>query len=334
MEYLFNLLSEMVVSLSDYLQGEGGQKLTDSLISFSYFVTDVLIFFFESVLPPILDTIGFAFRTAETAIRATTPAFVFIFTEMLPGLLRGIERQFTAIGDYIQNIIDDFAAIFNSENPIQFANSFTNVSVSLSGFVLSTIDNILSTIMDVFAIDDLLGVEDGTLVSEMLSDLFSSLSEKFIDFVSNVRDAFVEKIDEITDYIMSLDPLELIIDKIQMFVNSIVDLIPTPADILNGIRGFVTDIPLIPDAVRDRLLGVGTVQASEIQSPATVVPGAIREIQAREELTRELNMIINTPQTQVQPRQTPGISRPSGVPRTSPNMTPSDRVLYGFGELR
>jgi hypothetical protein len=336
MKYFADLLSEIVISISDYLQGEGGQQLTAALMDFANFVTDVLIFFFEDVLPPILNTIGFLFRTAEKTLRAMTPAFVFIFAEMFPGMLRAIESIFTDIFGFVDDTIASFTNLFNSDNPIQFASNYADLSSNLGGFLLSTFDNILTFFADIFTIDTALGFEQGTRVSEMLSYMMENIRDYINNFIHNVTESFSTKINEAIEWITNIDPLNMIIDKIQSFITAIVDLIPTPRDIIDFIRSSIDEDSMIGGFILDKLSGlIPEASATVIEAIPNDRPArTVAELEAVRELTQQLNFTsIQAPSAPSAPPSR-GASRPSGVPRTTPRMTPSDRVLYGHGQVR
>ncbi|PCJ96835.1 MAG: hypothetical protein COA52_01090 [Hyphomicrobiales bacterium] len=336
-------------------------SITDGLKIVSDFVSDALIFFFGDLLPPILDSLGGLFKIAILAVKNLYKLAKIV----IPPLATGLKELVTDVATTIGALADHLGDLFNAESFVEILMAVGDIATDLAIFVLNMVDNALTTLFKVLSLDKVIGLKDGESIVERIArfmgDVWNGITNKIDEFDAAVRKAFTDTYNDLSSFIESINPVTFIKEKIVALVDLLKDLIPSVDDIKAAIKDTIKSIPLIGETLHDTIYGEDPIEKAskkavtiqeETKNPFNFDSrwnGSdgknIHTENNMEDLMKSLSNLSdglnNTPviiqnniAAPVAPQSSASTdSRVSGVARTTPQMTPSDRHLYGSNHL-
>lgn len=315
--------SEVSISFLDMVKGLTG------------FMADTVIFFFKNILPPALQMMGFAFKLAIGVIKEIwmfvsylTPAFVSLFSNL--------------VGDtvlYFQRLAEAFGNIFGENADYSsIVLGITQLMDAIVLQVLNVFDSILTFFSDALGISNLVGLMPGEKISEGVTRLFDYL----VGAVSGWVDTFVGYLQEAIQFWADYNPVLILTRKISEFVGYIVGLIPNGdqlkamiSDAIKEVPGgdwilknvFGSDTPtqdlsaLGGKAGLNSMDNVETEQSKILDAKIAALKEAVKADQANMQ-----TIIVQDNSSKSVSGGSGGRSRAVGNARTSPILTPQERI--------
>jgi len=339
-----NEIAPRFKKMMDYLNGPDGAGIIEGIKSFGKFLTDVLIFLFGTVLPPILDAIGLLLYGVIETIKALWPEiknvteavldfgmnFINTLVDFIRGLFSGISDLWAA-GDTKKTFGEQLSLL---------GSGLEKIVGSLIKFIFGWYDNIISFWTSFVGIDDMVGMH-GAKASEMVAALFSYIGSKIEEFSKWVHDTITGAFDKTIQYIRDFDIIGKVKDKLSQFADAILSVIPSWEDIKSIIRSAAESLS-IPSSVIDTLIGSDqpNQQPMPISAAQNIAPktGAraqyLQRVEENSTRGRGDSAPVNVNNISVAQSPARAASRPQGgqlwggAVTTQPT-TPIDRYLYG-----
>lgn len=291
-----NVLMPIVEAFRPLL-GDGG--FMGALDKFASFVNETVLFFFEKVLPPVLDGIGFVLKKVTEGIMYVLIPAITLVLDIVTGII-----------DYVMNQVESFKKLVNGEISVgEFLVEFaTNLISAVSGFLQS----IVKFLGELVSFDKLAAYADQftTWITQMVTNIMTGIGDWVMGAISS-----------------GIDVAGIIKDKVLAMVYAIADLIPSPSDIGNWIADNTTgrlskwwngegEAPVIEPSVEPRV--------SEVMREAANIPppAASNTVIIAPTTTNNVSNVSSTA------GRSSG-SVPKGIPNTNPPMSRFEGKIYG-----
>jgi hypothetical protein len=321
-----------VEAFNEWWNSSGPADIDRYITNFTDIFIDGLNILFRDILPPIFDLV-------TQAIKAISPVLEFIgniakelinsATIILPAVFRGFLRLFEDIIVFIQDLLPALKQIFAPESFGDFYMGIENLIGSLVKFIFNTVDNLVTFILDLLDLDQMMGLKEGETVVEGIARFFRFIGDKIEGFFKSIRDSIVSIIDDGINFVVKYNPIDMLQKKIVELFQYISDMIPSMDDIVNIIRNGAKGLS-IPDWVINKVLGEEKIKVSGVTDPNEKVRDLYDTISQNDAQGATI-VYAPTTNTTNNSRRGNGGGRPSGTPRTTPEMNPSDRYILGGG---
>lgn len=322
---IFELIKPIVEEFNSWWSSSGPADLKSGFESVNNILIDSLNFLFTKILPPIFDTITAAVKTVMPVVETIgtiVKEFISIMTVVIPDIFQGVVRQFDNIVLFFQDVSKNLTKIFAPESFSEFFMGLEGLIGSVIKFALNTLDNIATTIFDIFNIDEWLGMKDGEKISEAIVRFFTFIGDSIEQTFADAKDWVLQSVDDlvskVTGFFTSIFDLVPSIDDITaMIKNSIRSInIPGAGWLIDKISGKETQVT--PKAVNDNLFSTNESRKNDINR--------LKEYNDSNNVT---NIVVSNNTTAASSGQQTVTRRVAGQARTTATTTPSDKVLYG-----
>jgi hypothetical protein len=335
MQSLFeNYIIPGVDKFNEWWNSSGPADIDKYITNFTDIFIDGLNILFRDILPPIFDIITRAIETLWPVIEfisSIAKELIHSATIILPAVFNGFLRLFDDIIIFIQELLPALKQIFAPESFGEFFTGIENLLGSVGKFLLNTVDNLITFILDLLDVDQMMGLKEGETVLEGIGRFFTFIGDKIEGFFKSIRDSIESMLNKGIDFVVKYNPIVMLKNKIVELFKVITDMIPSMDNIITMLRDGAKSLG-VSDWIIDKVLG---------EEKAT--PLVISNDNVGRDAQDLKNMGSNDPTVVVVPVATPSTPQPnhnrgrghastvSGVARTTPDMTPSDKRLYGTG---
>jgi hypothetical protein len=323
---IFTLIKPFIEKFNNWWNSSGPQDLGIAFDKINNVLIDSLNFLFTKILPPIFDTITSGVKAVMPVVEAIgsiVKEFIDIMIVVIPDIFQGVIRQFDNIVLFFQDITKNLVKIFAPESFSEFFSGLEGLIGSVIKFALNTLDNIATTIFDIFNIDEWLGMKDGEKISEAIMRFFSFIGDSIEQTFADARMWILNSVDEM-------------IGKVTGFFTSIFDMIPSVADITAMIKNSIKSIDIPGSSwLIDKMFGkesqlTPTAMDSNIFSTNETRKSDIDRLKNYNNQNSATNIVMAPTNNNVNAgNQRNTTRRLVGNARTTASSTPSDKVLYG-----
>lgn len=322
----------------DYMRGPEGASIIEGIKSFAAFLTDVLVFLFAKVLPPILDAIGFILKGLVESVKVLWPEILNLTSALTNFAINFI----SSIYEFIKDLFTSFATLSSAsdvqntllENMGLMAKGLAQLVLTVFKFIFNFYDSIASFWVQFTGIDDMLGMH-GAKVSEMFMALFQFIGNKVKEFGNFVVDKVIEGFKTLTE----LDFVKSIIDKVKSMFDYILDMIPTVDSLKEMLKSAAESIPggkwlidnvISPEVQQTNVTPTNVMAAGEARNATNSILNNMDQWDKNKPSSSPTVIVAPSSQTVVQTSPARASSGGLfGVAKTTQTQTPSDKHLYG-----